>query len=159
MLADTKMQPTAQQFDIQYDRSGRAYQVVDLETGATVETFPAKQKGDAFRFAIEFFAPDLFAIAVDRCEKYPQQERMIWKAAGLVANGAVEVVPGPTDSVYAMVESSDGMGRYAVTHVGGEMACNCAAFTEGLAPYTETGRVCSHLLAYFFHLATREDRF
>lgn len=150
---------TNDKFTIEYDRSGREYQVIDLDSGEIAETFPAKHKGAAFRFAIEFFAPELFAVAVDRCEKYPQYERMIWKACGLVVNGGVEVFPGPTDGIYAMVESSDQLGRYCITHMEGEMACNCAAFTEGYAPYTETGRVCSHLLAYFFHLATVEDRF
>jgi hypothetical protein len=144
-------------FTIEYDRSGREYQVIDLESGEITEKFPSKAKGEAFRFAVELFEPPLFAAAMRMIDKYPYMERVVWRAVELVINNAVEVFDVPQGNVIAMVESSDGMGRYAIAH---DYSCQCEHFTSFAAPMTDSGRVvCKHVGATYLWRVARETRF
>lgn len=145
--------------DIQYDRKAKMYQWTDQESGQIL-TAPSGQKFELFRAVVAMLDPDLFTAANRIIEAHPQLERGVWKAVEIVASDGVEVFPGMKGDVYAMVDSSDGFGRYAITNEGGYTTCQCEHFQSFAAPMTQSGnRYCKHILAYQLHLATREDRF
>lgn len=158
---------TSKDFDIVYDRSGRCYNVSRVD-GDVVITFPAKQKGDAVRFALSLFHPELAARAARMAARSPLLERVAWAGAELAASGAVEIMSSEQvleTGVMAMVDSSDGMGRYALgtEPVNGNelhrvVTCNCGHYTSGAAPVSLSGnnRVCKHIAAYWFTRNTIE---
>lgn len=142
-------------YNIVYDRSAKTYMVVDHD-GVLVQAFPAKQKGDAVRFAINLLEPAIAAAADSMSAEYPTLERVAWAGAELVIDGAVHPRRVQGDLCVAMVDSSDGMGRYALVLAksddGYNLTCNCDAYTLGsAATYTVDGRerrLCKHMAAY-----------
>ena len=159
--------PIARGYAVVYDRSARVYQVTDA-AGNVVQTFPSKDKGAAVRFAICMADPALGARAARMAQRNPLLERVAWAGAELAANNAVEImtpVQVSETGVAAMVDSSDGMGRYAIATepVPGHallcvMTCNCAYHSSGAAPVSASGygRVCKHIAAYWFTRNTQE---
>jgi hypothetical protein len=145
---------------ITYNRSARNYNIIHPETGKIVESFPAGHKHEAFLYTVSLFEPELFQAAQQVIDRHPQLERRTWKAVTKIIDGAVEIIPAPTDGVYATVASSDGMGRYNITNIDGYWACDCIDFTGFSAPMTDTGsRFCTHRIAYHLYLKTKADRF
>lgn len=145
-----------------YNRSARAYTVVDGD-GMLYE-FPAGPQGKhaAVRFALQMEHSDVYAAVERWLDEAPQLERTLWKAAEIVISGGVEVFPAPRAGVVAMVLSSDGYGRYAIGQdSGGYLTCQCAHFQEGEPPRETDSMqaVCKHVGAYRLHLRTREERF
>lgn len=144
---------------IEYDRKEKLYKWADVESGQVL-TAPSGKKFQLFQAVISMLDPDLYAAANRIIEAHPQLERGVWKAVEIVAGDGVEIYPGMKGNVYAMVDSSDGFGRYAIENEDGYMACQCENFQSFAAPMTESGnRYCKHILAYQLCLATREDRF
>lgn len=144
---------------IEYDRKAKQYRWEDLESGQVL-TAPSGQKFQLFQAVVSMLDPDLYAAANRIIEAHPQLERGVWKAVEIVASEGVENFAGMKGDVYAMVDSSDGFGRYAITNEDGYMACQCENFQSFAAPMTQSGnRYCKHILAYQLHLATREERF
>jgi hypothetical protein len=145
--------------DINYNRQEKQYEWIEPESGERF-TFPAKQKHEAFRFAVSMLDSDLYAAAERMIEDHPQLERVAWRAVELVCANAIEVFPAPVAGVVAMVDSSDGYGRYAIEQHEAGYSCQCEHFTSLAAPLTQNGeRYCKHLAAYRLHLRTRETRF
>lgn len=145
--------------EITYDRKERVYKWIDPDSGEIL-TAPAKQKAELFRAAVGMLEPNLYKSAERITERHLQLERITWKAVEIVANNGVEIFPGAHNGVAAMVDSSDGFGRYAIISTEYGPTCQCAHFQEGYAPLTESGaRYCKHIMAYQLHLTTREDRF
>ncbi|MBX3056911.1 MAG: hypothetical protein KF770_10605 [Anaerolineae bacterium] len=145
--------------DIQYDRRARQYTWIEPESGE-VFTFPAKAKGDAYKFAVSMLDPDLYTAAQRMIARHPQLERVAWKAVELVAGGGVENYAPPKGNVLAMVDSSDGLGRYAIQVEDGYTSCQCEHFASFAAPVTDSGsRICKHIAAYHLYLLVREERY
>lgn len=145
--------------DINYNRQQKQYEWMEPESGE-IFTFPAKQKHMAFRFAVSMLDSDLYAAAERMIADHPQLERVTWRAVELVCANAIEVFSARADGVVAMVNSSDGYGRYAIEQHDHGYTCQCEHFTSLAAPLTQTGeRYCKHLAAYRLHLRTRETRF
>jgi hypothetical protein len=143
--------------DITYNRQAKEYEFVNPETGE-LHTAPAKAKADLFRAAVAMLDPELFAAAERVIARHPQLERVTWRAVELVANDAVEVYPAPRGAVVAMVEASDGLGRYAVETGEYGHTCQCEHFTSFAAPVTESGaRFCKHILAFRLWLQVRAE--
>jgi hypothetical protein len=156
MLAEISKEP----FALDYDRSGRKWNVIALGTGEIAETFPPKSKAAAFRYAVERYEPELFAVAMRIIGDYPYLERVVWAGVRLVIEDAIEVFPAPVGNTLALVDSSDDDGRYAITWEDGYAACQCAYWQSMLAPLTDTGaRVCKHIAGYRMYLRVRESRF
>ena len=146
--------------DITFDRSEKLYKWTDPQTGEVI-TAPAKCRGDLFRAAVGMLDPDLYAAAGRMIAKNPQLERVAWRAVELIVGDGVEILAGAPGGVWAMVASSDGYGRYAITSdESGFDVCQCEHYATFAAPMTATGRrVCKHIAAARLYLATREDRF
>jgi hypothetical protein len=146
--------------NIEYDRSAREYRWIDPGSGQ-VFTSPARQRGELFRFAVSMFDPTLYAAATRLIANNPHLERATWLAAQLVINSSIETFPVAVDGTLAMVESSDGMGRYAVYHdEAGYMACQCESYKSFDAPLTKSGhRLCKHIISFLLYQRTREERF
>lgn len=143
--------------DMTYNRSERVYEWIQPETG-TVFTFDSQEKksGKAFQSIVGLLDPDLHKAALHIIETHPQLERGVWKAVEIICKNGVEVYPEMRGNVYAMVESSDGFGRYAITSEDGYTTCQCEHFQSYAAPMTESAnRYCKHILAYHLHLVTR----
>lgn len=146
---------------IEYNRSERRYEWIDPDSGEML-TAPsgAANKASLFQAVIGMLDPDLYAAAGRMIEKNPQLERVVWKGVELVSNNAVENFAVPVNDVVAMVNSSDGYGRYAISRPSHGVTCQCEHFTSMAAPYTSKGHmVCKHVAAYFLYLFTREERF
>lgn len=142
--------------DITYDRRERIYKW-ESEDGQVL-TAPSGRKAELFQAAVAMLDPALFAAASQIIEVHPQLERVVWKAVEIVVDDGVEVFPGMQEDVYAMVESSDGYGRYAIGNDNGYMTCQCEHFQSFAAPITESGnRYCKHILAYHLALLTRSE--
>jgi hypothetical protein len=104
--------------------------------------------------------PDLYAAAERMIANQPQLERVVWKGVELVINEAVEVYAVPHNTVLAMVDSSDGYGRYAIENINGHISCQCESWQGLTAPLTTGGRrVCKHVSAMYLWNFTREVRF
>jgi hypothetical protein len=147
--------------DINYNRSDRQYEWVDPDSGE-IFTFPRGKQGkvEAFHFAISMLDPELYQAAQRLIEQHPQLERVTWKAVELVCGEAVEVFDVPQGNVQAMMDSSDGYGRYAITTTDGYYECQCEHWKSLAAPLTEQGnRYCKHILAMYLWRVTREERF
>jgi len=139
---------------IEYNRQAKQYEWVDPNSGEIL-TAPSKCKGDLFKAAVGLLDPDLYTAVVGMIAKHPQLERVAWKAAELVTQNAVEIMP--TSAVLAMVESSDGYGRYAIQH---DYSCQCEHYTSLVAPMTSSGRrYCKHALSVLLWMKVRETRF
>lgn len=144
---------------IDYDRSERVYKWIEPDSGQ-IFTFPPRQKGAALQFAVSMLDPELFDAAGRVIANQPQLERVTWRAVELVCNNAVTVFDVPRGNVEAMIESSDGYGRYAITNDNGHMVCQCEHWQSMAAPLTQSGRrYCKHILALYLWRVTREDRF
>lgn len=146
---------------IEYNRSTRRYEWIDPDSGEMF-TAPsgAKNKANLFQAVIGMLDPDLYASATRMIENNPQLERVVWKAVELVTNNAVEVFAVPNNGVVAMVDSSDGYGRYAITMHTHGIDCQCEHYQSMAAPLTNKGhRICKHIAAKFLWQYTREDRF
>jgi hypothetical protein len=144
---------------ITYDRSAKQYNVIHPETGEILDRFPAGHKGEAFRYLVSLFAPDLFQAAQRVTERHPQLERVTWRAVEIVINHGVDILTPPVNNALAMVDSSDGYGRYAITSDAGYISCQCDHFQSFAAPITDSGRrVCKHVAAYQLAMYT-EERF
>lgn len=140
-----------------YNRSARQYEFVDPESGE-IFAAPSGQKAQLFQVMVSMLDPDLFAAVSQIVERHPQLERVGWKAVEIVTSNGVEVFEGMRGNVYGMVDSSDGMGRYAITNEDGYTSCQCEHFQSFAAPMTESGnRYCKHILAYHLHLVTRAE--
>lgn len=145
--------------NITYDHKDKLYKWVDQESGQ-VFTAPAKQKHELFRAVVAMLDPDLYQSAQAIIGRHPQLERGVWKAVEIVCNQGIEVYAVPQGDVLAMVNSSDGYGRYALQNDNGYITCQCPHFTALEAPMIETGeQYCKHKLAYRLYLRTRETRF
>ena len=147
--------------DITYDRKERLYKWIDPESGEVL-TAPAgaKNKAQLFQAAVGLLDPDLYAVATRLLANHPQLERVTWKAVAIVCNGGVDVFAVPQGSVQAMVASSDGYGRYAVSSDNGYYVCQCEHWQSLSAPLTRQGRrYCKHILAMYLWRVTRENRF
>ncbi len=145
--------------DINYNRQDKQYEWIEPESGELF-TFPAKQKHMAFRFAVSMLDSDLYEAAERLIADHPQLERVTWRAVELVCANGIEVFPAPVAGVVAMVDSSDGYGRYAIEQHEAGYSCQCEHFTSLAAPMTQSGeRYCKHLVAYRLYLRTRETRF
>lgn len=148
--------------NIEYNRSTREYNWTDPETGETFG-FPSGPEGKAmaFRFAVQFFAPDLYDAAVSIIRKNPHFERRVWKAVNTVLNHGVTIYPDLADpTIIATVASSDGLGAYNLRHEAGYRICECDDYTSMAAPITGGGRrYCYHLLAFELHLRTQEQAY
>jgi len=146
--------------NITYDRKEKHYQWTDPTTGETFQfTSEQKRSGAAFQFAVSMLESDLYEAAQRIIANHPQLERATWRAVELVVRNAVGVFPAPANGVLAMVNSSDGFGRYAIAAQDGYTSCQCENFTSMDAPMTASGaRYCKHILAYRLQL-TRENRF
>lgn len=147
--------------EIVYNRSARRYEWTDPDSGEVL-TAPAgpQNRADLFRAVVGMLDPDLYAAAERMIAKQPQLERVVWKAVELVVNEAVEVYAVPHNTVLAMVDSSDGYGRYAVETIGGHIQCQCEHWQGLMAPLTTSGRrVCKHIAAMYLWNFTREERF
>ena len=130
---------------IDYDRKAKEYQWIDPESGE-IFTFPPKAKGEAVKFAIGMMHPELVDVIERQAKQHPQLERTLWKAAQIIVAGGVEILPG--SNPWAMVQSSDDMGRYAIQNDSGYDTCQCYSFQEMSAPLTRNGqRVCKHIAA------------
>lgn len=149
-----------QTVNIEYNRSTREYSWTDPESGLIL-CVPAKQKGELFRAAVSMLDPILYAAATKLIVNNPHLERAAWLAVQLVINNSIETFPAAVDGTLAMVESSDGMGRYAVYHdEAGYMACQCESYKSFDAPLTKSGhRLCKHIIGFLLYQRTREDRF
>ncbi|MCA9946929.1 MAG: hypothetical protein KC449_25785 [Anaerolineales bacterium] len=121
--------------DINYNRQDKRYEWIEPESGELF-TFPAKQKHMAFRFAVSMLDGELYEAAERMIEAHPQLERVTWRAVELVCANAIEVFPVPSAGVVAMVDSSDGYGRYAIEHHEAGYSCQCEHFTSLAAPLT-----------------------
>jgi len=145
--------------NIEYNRSTREYNWTDPESGLMLSV-PAKQKGELFRAAVSMLDPDLYAAATRLITKNPHFERITWRAVEIVISNGVETFPAAVDGTLAMVNSSDGMGRYAVTNEEGYMACQCEHYASFDAPMSMSGhRFCKHIVAFLLYQRTRENRF
>jgi hypothetical protein len=143
--------------EITYDRTEKLYKWIDPHSGEVL-TAPARQKGSLFRAAVCILDPDLYAAAEKVIEKYPQLERVTWRAVELVAKDAIEVYPAQRGGVAAMVDSSDEFGRYAIEATAHGLTCQCEHFQGMHAPLTESGsRYCKHIIAYHLWLHTRAE--
>lgn len=143
--------------NIDYDRREKVYVWTDPETGEVFQ-FPngPQGKAQARQFVISMLDPDLYAAATGIITRHPQLERATWKAVELVIENGVEFVQ--SGNVMAMVNSSDGFGRYAITSDNGYTACQCEHFTSFSAPMTQEGnRYCKHILAYHLWLTCRAE--
>lgn len=141
--------------DITYNRTAKEYEFVNPETGE-LHTAPAKCKGELFRAAVAMLDPDLYQAAEQIAARHPQLERVTWRAVELVTADAVEAYPRPRGGVVAMVDSSDGFGRYAIEAGEYGNSCQCEHFQSMAAPVTDSGaRFCKHILAYRLWLRTR----
>ena len=144
---------------ITYDRSAREYLVAHPETGDVLDRFPAGQKAAAFRYLVSLFAPELYQAAERVISRHPQLERVTWKGVEILTSGGVEVLTPPVNNCLAMVASSDGAGRYAITTENGFISCQCQHFQSFAAPMTDSGRmICKHIMAYQLAMYT-ETRF
>jgi hypothetical protein len=146
--------------EITYDRSQKQY-TCTIPTTGEILTAPAgaANKATLFQAAVGMLDPDLYAAAAALIEDHPQLERVTWKGVELVCAGGVEAFAAPKAGVVAMVDSSDGYGRYAITHTDSGYECQCGHFQELHAPVTRNGRWCKHITAYRLYLRVREDRF
>lgn len=143
--------------NIEYDRRDKVYKWTEPESGEVFE-FPNGPKGkeQARQFVISMLDPDLHKAATGIIEKHPQLERVTWKAVEIVIENGVELLM--SGNVQAMVNSSDGYGRYAITSDNGYTACECEHFQSFSAPLTEQGnRYCKHILAYHLWLTCRAE--
>lgn len=144
--------------DIQYDRKEKLYKWASPDGQTFTFTTPEVKAGKAFQFAVSLLDPDLFAALNQVIGTHPQLERVAWKAAEIITGNGVEIFDGMRGNVYAMVDSSDGMGRYAISNEDGYTSCQCEHFQSFAAPMTESGnRYCKHILAYHLHLVTRAE--
>jgi hypothetical protein len=147
--------------DINYNRTQKQYEWTDPDSGEIL-TAPSgpENKAQLFRAAVGIFDPDLHAAALRMIEAQPQLERVVWKAVEIVANDGIEVFDVAQGNVLAMVNSSDGYGRYAVYSDNGHTACQCEHWQSLVAPLTQSGRrVCKHIAAMYLWKFTKEDRF
>ncbi len=146
--------------NIEYNRSAREYKWTDPDSGLILSA-PSKQKGELFRAAVSMLDPDLYAAATQLISKNPHFERITWRAVELVINNSIETFPAAVDGTLAMVEASDGMGRYAVYHdEAGYMACQCESYKSFDAPLTTSGhRLCKHIVGFLLYQRTQEARF
>jgi len=93
--------------DINYNRQEKQYEWIEPESGERF-TFPAKQKHEAFRFAVSMLDSDLYAAAERMIEDHPQLERVTWRAVELVCANPIEVFSAPVASALAIVDRSEG---------------------------------------------------
>ena len=121
--------------DINYNRQDKRYEWIEPESGELF-TFPAKQKHMAFCFAVSMLDSNLYEAAERLIEEHPQLERVTWRAVELVCASGIEVFPAPLGNVVAMVDSSDGYGRYAIEQHEAGHSCQCEHFTSLAAPLT-----------------------
>lgn len=131
---------------VTYDRSERAYRVIDAESGEIVETFPAGHKAEAERYAIAFFSPRLARIVQDELlAKRPYLEARAWRAAELVLSHAVAAA----DGLYVAYVAGSG-DTYAIGHDGHGVTCTCPDYTGFGAPVVDGSgqRMCKHILAW-----------
>ena len=146
--------------DITYDRSQKIYTWTDPTTGE-VFTAPAgaANKTSLFQAAVGMLEPELYEAAIALIADHPQLERVTWKGVEIVCAGGVDAFVVPVNGVVAMVDSSDGYGRYAISQTDSGYECQCAHFQDLAAPVTMNGRWCKHVTAYRLYLRVREDRF
>ena len=141
--------------EITYNRQDKKYNWID--DNGVIYSFPAKQKHEAFKFAVSMLEPDLYQAATLIIENTPQIERLVWKAVQLVTDGKVEILTNPVNGVVAMVDSSDEFGRYAITQDVDQKHCNCISFTQ-YPQYDQHGTIhCKHTLATRLSLVARTD--
>ncbi|MCA9924548.1 MAG: hypothetical protein KC421_19365 [Anaerolineales bacterium] len=144
---------------ITYNRTDKRYEWTDPQSGEIL-TAPSKQKHMLFKTAVAMLDPDLYQVAVNMIDQHPQLERVVWKAVELVTENRVDVFDIPTGNILAMVDSSDGYGRYAVSFDDGYHTCQCEHWTSFSAPLIESGaRVCKHVAAVWLWQMTRQDNF
>lgn len=67
---------------------------------------------------------DLYAVAERMNETHRQLEPVTWRVVELVCANAIEVFPAPAAGVVALVDSSNGYGRYAIEQYEGGTAAN-----------------------------------
>ena len=146
--------------DITYDRSQKIYIWTDPTTGEVL-TAPsgAANKASLFQAAVAMLEPELYATAIALIDKNPQLERVTWKGVEIVCRNGVDAFAAPENGVVAMVTSSDGYGRYAISQTDSGYECQCGHFQDLAAPVTMGGRWCKHVTAYRLYLRVREDRF
>ena len=146
--------------EINYDRSQKIYTWTDPESGEIL-TAPsgAANKATLFQAAIGILEPELYTAATALINDHPQLERVAWKGVELVCANGVDAFATPKAGVVAMVDSSDGFGRYAISQTDSGYECQCGHFQELGAPATMDGRWCKHVTAYRLYLRVREDRF
>lgn len=138
--------------NLHYNNSTRVYNWTNPLSGE-IMSFPAKAKGEATKFIISLLHPKLYQAATRLIEKQPQLERVTWKAVEIVANQGVELKGdglGSNGRLAAMVESSDGMGRYAIEIDNGFYTCQCEHWISFTAPVAASGnRYCKHIIASY----------
>ncbi|MCA9925267.1 MAG: hypothetical protein KC419_10030 [Anaerolineales bacterium] len=145
--------------EITYDRSERIYKWIDPESGQ-IFTAPSRQKHELFKTAVAMLDPDLYQVATSMIDQHPQIERVVWKAVELVTENRVDAFDVPKGDVIAMVDSSDGYGRYAVSLTDGYHVCQCEHWQSFSAPLIESGaRVCKHVAAVWLWQSTRQENF
>jgi len=137
--------------NMQYERSEKAYQVIDPDTG-TIESFPSGYIGrrNAMRRAVYFQNARLHRIVTDLVHQWPQIESRAWRAAELVLRGSVRQ---PADrGALANVTSSNEYGDYLIATRDGTLVCDCIDYLDGNAPYIGPSgqRICKHILATQF---------
>jgi hypothetical protein len=143
---------------ITYNRSAKQYEFVDQESGEIL-TAPSGHKHELFKSMLGMLEPELWQTVHNWLEDEPYLERILWRAAELVASNGVETFPGE-GSLLAMVQSSDQYGRYAVTIEDGYIACECPFYQEGNAPLDSNGqRTCKHSAAFHLYQRVKEARF
>jgi hypothetical protein len=144
-----------------YNRSQRQYEWTDPDSGEILAAPSGKaNKQNLFRAVVGMLDPDLSTAAERMIANNPQLERVVWKGVEIVISGGVEVYAVPQGSVEAMVDSSDGYGRYAIENNNGHISCQCEHWQSMDAPLTQRGhRVCKHIAAKALWQYTREDRF
>jgi len=146
--------------DITYDRSQKIYTWTDPSSGEVFTAPPgAANKASLFQAAVGMLEPELYAAAIALIDDHPQLERVTWKGVEIVCTGGVDAFAVPENGVVAMVASSDGSGRYAISQTERDYECQCAHFQDLAAPVTMNGRWCKHVTAYRLYLRVREDRF
>ena len=142
-----------------FNRTDKQYEWTDPESGEVL-TAPAKRKHELFQTAVAMFDPDLFQVATGMIAQHPQLERVVWKGVELVTENRLEVFDVSQGNILAMVESSDGYGRYAVSLDEGYHVCQCEHWQGFHAPLTESGaRVCKHVAAVWLWQMTRQNNF